>query len=574
MINYCLKLSVTATPEYQYNLKDHLGNVRLTFTTKVDIDQNLATMEAANRNAEAGKFVRYDRVRIVNSQQIFDHTNDPNAGSSIRLSGNANEKTGLVKTLAVMPGDVVQMEVYAKYVDTNPTNVAQALKDLVTSISTAAAGYVTDGGSYLTNPSNPFPYTGWNGTSSSTGTGPKAYLNYIMFDKDFNPILPQVDPSQTFYVRVSAAAKEDGQTNLPNGKQHELLPATVTVKEAGYMYIYLSNEEASPVEVYFDDFKVTHTKSAVIQMDDYYPFGLTFNSYHRENAIENRYMFNSKELQSELSLGIYDYGNRMFMPEIGRWNRIDDFSDKYHPASPYNYALNNPLKYVDPTGDSVIRVNINDRSGYIHGSNTIYVDHTIYEDLITVLDAAVKTGTHVRINSSFRTNKKQKELSESKDAVTPAKPGNSPHNAGVGLDFNLYKDNDVSKGTISKNFTVTSDNPFIKAVKEIAGWRYGGDFSTPDRVHIDRRPGEDVFNTLRDANQAQMHGDEEVENLSKYVTRTENIAVGITKYQKWLNNPRDRGAAKQLLDEWRQAFSAIKGDVQQIKQQIKSLRGN
>jgi hypothetical protein len=71
-----------------------------------------------------------------------------------------------------------------------------------------------------------------------------------------------------------------------------------------------------------------------------------------------------------------------------------------------------------------------------------------------------------------------------------------------------------------------------------------------------------------------MHGDEEVENLSKYVTRTENIAVGITKYQKWLNNPRDRGAAKQLLDEWRQAFSAIKGDVQQIKQQIKSLRGN
>jgi hypothetical protein len=32
-----------ATPEYQYHLKDHLGNVRLTFTTKDEVDESLAT---------------------------------------------------------------------------------------------------------------------------------------------------------------------------------------------------------------------------------------------------------------------------------------------------------------------------------------------------------------------------------------------------------------------------------------------------------------------------------------------------------------------------------------------------
>jgi len=55
-------------------------------------------------------------------------------------------------------------------------------------------------------------------------------------------------------------------------------------------------------------------------MDDYYPFGLTFNSYSRENSTPNDYKYNSKEEQTELGLGWLDYGWRMFDPSIGRWN--------------------------------------------------------------------------------------------------------------------------------------------------------------------------------------------------------------------------------------------------------------
>src|SRR5690606_34207458 len=129
------------------------------------------------------------------------------------------------------------------------------------------------------NGETPFPYLGLNGTDGSSGTGPKAYLNYIMFDRDFNPILG--DPTQTNFKRMTTAARETGQnmdTN-PNGVAHERLFATVTVKQPGYIYIYFSNEETDPVEVYFDDFKVTHTKSPVVGMENYYPFGLTYNSY-------------------------------------------------------------------------------------------------------------------------------------------------------------------------------------------------------------------------------------------------------------------------------------------------------
>ena len=43
--------------------------------------------------------------------------------------------------------------------------------------------------------------------------------------------------------------------------------------EPGFVYIYLSNDSQVPKEVYFDQFNVEHAHSAIVQSDDYYPFG-------------------------------------------------------------------------------------------------------------------------------------------------------------------------------------------------------------------------------------------------------------------------------------------------------------
>ena len=86
-------------------------------------------------------------------------------------------------------------------------------------------------------------------------------------------------------------------------------------------------------------------------MDDYYPFGLTFNSYQRENSLENKYTYSGKEKQDELELGWLDYGPRMYMPDIGRFNRMDIFSALNASQTSYSYAGNDPVNSTDMGGN-------------------------------------------------------------------------------------------------------------------------------------------------------------------------------------------------------------------------------
>lgn len=348
------RVTMTSSPEYQYHLKDHLGNVRLTFTSKEETENSTATYELSNAAAEQAKFLNREKVRAINST-LFDHTHDgkptpPNGTYAQRLSGRDGEKIGLTRSISVMPGDKVNIEVYAKYYDptaSNEATFANLMSAIINNIGVPAGTFV-DGVGYGQGSSLPFT-PGW-GAKDGTGAPPMAYLNWMVFDRDYSQ-----DLGRSGYMRITTNAKETG-TNATHDK---LFSPEITITQPGYVYIWLSNENPTPVEVYFDDFKVTQVKSPVIQQDDYYPFGLTFNKYSRENSLENRYLHNQgtgektfkTERITELDLNVDQSKYRTYDYLTGRWWQVDPKVDNFYDWSPYNYSFNNPIRYNDPKGD-------------------------------------------------------------------------------------------------------------------------------------------------------------------------------------------------------------------------------
>ncbi|WOK05304.1 RHS repeat-associated core domain-containing protein [Imperialibacter roseus] len=83
--------------------------------------------------------------------------------------------------------------------------------------------------------------------------------------------------------------------------------------------------------------------------DDYYPFGLAFNSY--QSGLKNDYLYNGKELQEDLDLNLYDYGARFYDPTIARFSTLDPKATIYASWSPFHYAANNPIRKVVINGE-------------------------------------------------------------------------------------------------------------------------------------------------------------------------------------------------------------------------------
>ncbi|MBO9566384.1 MAG: RHS repeat-associated core domain-containing protein, partial [Niastella sp.] len=342
---------------FEYFLKDHLGSTRMVITEEYHREIYKATMESAPEAEEERLFGKVDANGNPDPANEVELTRLDNTGGTV-WGTNATAKISKLVTigttttqsigpnmlLKVMGGDLLTAT--AKYfynVPTGNVNNNALLAPLVSSLlgglsAGGVAPVIKEGAGTLqtifnntsTSPLLPF----LNQRPSSPTDRPKAYLNYVFFDENFNPV------------------PGTGGADLvnPGDNDGDVSAMYVKVPANGYAYVYLSNESDWPV--YFDDFFVTHERGAIIEESHYYAFGLKMTGISAKafNKPSTRYGFQGIYSEQDEETGYNEFKLRTYDPQISRWLQVDPY-DEF--ANPYTGMGNNPINNVDIDGGGI-----------------------------------------------------------------------------------------------------------------------------------------------------------------------------------------------------------------------------
>ena len=359
---------------FDYFIRDHLGNVRMTLTDESHTDfYPAATLEAGGLATETTLYnIVNDANHLVTMSGLTWYANvsgnsyknnsnsglaappDPtvnptqNSTRMYKLNGASGDRFGLGIAMKVMAGDAVQ--VYGRSLWHNPgsgsvNNTSYLLSGVLSSFINAFAGTnaVVNGSKgtatgIILNAN--VPTTGdlspILNSSSVPASSPRANISWILFDEQFRPVstgsgFDPINPTADVF------------------KPHSF---NVNVAKSGYLYVYCSNE--SNWDVYFDNLQVVHTRGRLLNEMHYYPDGLTMYALTSRayGKLQTNFGYQGKEMQNGefydgSGLEEYDFEARYYDPQLGRWHNQDPASQF---ASPYNAMGNNWTATNDPDG--------------------------------------------------------------------------------------------------------------------------------------------------------------------------------------------------------------------------------
>ena len=160
---------------------------------------------------------------------------------------------------------------------------------------------------------------------------------------------------------------------------------------------YLLTDHLGSIDLVLDE------QGDVVERRDFLPYGAERLSEDLDSDTDHK--FTGKELDDET--GLYYYGARYYDPLTGRFTVLDPWEgDLSNPQSlnKYTYVLNNPIKFVDPTGMYNMKtgeVEKGDTLGSITGElNTYFGTNYSFQDIATIND--ISNPNRIEIGQSVK----------------------------------------------------------------------------------------------------------------------------------------------------------------------------
>ncbi|CAM1366937.1 hypothetical protein TSEDIMI_450005 [Tenacibaculum sediminilitoris] len=203
-------------------------------------------------------------------------------------------------------------------------------------------------------------------TDTNKGITSNITYNHLNLPVQINvggqPIKYTYDASGAKLKKVSNGVTTEyaGGFRYVNGALKDFKHAEGYVKNDNdtFNYVYSYTDHIGNVRLNYADLNndgVIQVATEILDEKNYYPFGGTHEGYNTNvNGAYYPFGYNGKEENDENGLATLDFGSRNYDKWAGRWMNIDPLAEKFVEVSPYSYAKNNPIFFVDPDGQEPV----------------------------------------------------------------------------------------------------------------------------------------------------------------------------------------------------------------------------